>query len=144
MTPTSAFFQMCHQVFGIGGPTKTVFRLTLYPKINQDGYQTCNNNARNFDMSIVVTRGDISQKFQFFATFHWTIFIWCLLVMVLTLNSELTGSRRLVYSYKNYKFYHHAWSWQIFYPIRSQGEKFCSQKPNFYQVENWIFMFSTT
>ena len=59
-------------------------------------------------MSIVVTRGDIARKFRLFATFHGTFFNRCLLVMVLTLNNELTGSRRLVYSYKKYKKHYHA------------------------------------
>ena len=143
MTSTSAFFRKYHQFLGIGGHTKTVFCLTLYPRIKWGAYQTCNNNARNFDMSIVVTRGDYARKFRLFATFHGTFFNRCLLVMVLALNNKLTGSRRLVYTYKKYKKHYHAWSWHIFYPIRSQNEIFFPENPNFCQVENWIFVFWT-
>ena len=51
--------------------------------------------------------------------------------MVLTLNNELTGSRRLVYTYKKYKKHYHAWSCHIFYPIRSQNEIFFTPKTQF-------------
>ena len=37
MTSTSAFFRMCHDFFGIGGPTKTVFGLSGNLTISQGG-----------------------------------------------------------------------------------------------------------
>ena len=51
MISNSEFFRISHHLFGIGGPTNTVFCLTLNLRINQDGDQTFKNNARHFDMS---------------------------------------------------------------------------------------------
>ena len=93
---------MCQHFFGIGGPTNTVFGLTLNLRINQGGYQTWKIIARNFDMSKVVMTEDISQKFQLFVTFHCAFFIRSLSVMVLTFNNNLTDNKQLVYSYKKY------------------------------------------
>ena len=143
MISTSAFFRMCYHFFGNGCLTRTVFGLTVNLRINQGGYQTSEIKPRIFDMSKVVMRRDIFQKFLLYVIFHSTFFSRCLSVKVLTPNNKLTDSKQLVYSYKKCLEYLFLRSWHIFHRTRSEHDKTYLQTPNFCQVKNRIFDFWT-
>ena len=102
MTSTSELFRICHFFFGIRGPTNTVFGLTQSRMITQGDWQTWKKSARHFDMSKVVMRRGIYQKFKLYVIFHFTFFNWCLSVIVLMVNNELTYSDQNDISYKKY------------------------------------------